>query len=452
MKENRNLGPLLLLLGLLASNMYFGDINIGPASPRLYFYCLAVMWVFAQYVIGRKTLGADPRAQLLLVCYGVYITWTVIALTLQRAPLAGIANVLIGYHGISIVTFLITLFIVRTRADVGRLLAGLVLLFLVSCWIALLQWHFVPWSWSIWHRLRPHTEFLPGEPGLVQNEWGYKRIAIAGLFGSAVTFGYYIAMLTPIVFRRFVARRSLTALVALCLTLVAAVVVQQRAALLAGILCCLALGLAKLRERGRSSKLLPILAMAALVAAITGGVAYLGSAENDVTSSSTKYVEVVDTGRFQIAGIALRHIARNPTLGGAREYEMAYERETDASSRYMDVVAPHNLFLNAAAFYGVPALLLMIGFLAVLGTMMARVWLAARTRSDWTSMTLVLSLVAYLMVAQFHNASFVTGDAMPWVFIAAMLAASRETVAHTAPASVPKRRGSSDLRVAGEWS
>lgn len=452
MRENRNIGPLLLLLGLLASNMYFGDVNIGPASPRLYFYGAAVIWVFAQCVIGRKSLGLDERAQVLLVCYGVYIAWTVIALTLQRAPLAGIANVLVGYHGISVVTFLITLFVVRTRADVGRLLAGLVLLFLVSCVIALLQWHFVPWSWNIWHRLRPHTEFLPGEPGLVQNEWGYKRIAISGLFGSAVAFGYYIAVLTPVVFRRFVARRSLTSLVALCLTLAAAVVVQQRAALLAGVLCCLVVSFVKLRERGKSSRLLPLAALAALVAAIIAGVAYLSDASNDVTSSATKYAEVVDTGRFQIAGIALRHIARHPALGGAREYEMAYERETDASSRYMDVVAPHNLFLNAAVFYGTPALLLMVGFLALLGVMMARIWLAARARYDWTSMTLVLSIVAYLMVAQFHNASFVTGDAMPWVFIAAMLTASREPLAQTAPESVPKRRGPSRLRVAGEWS
>jgi hypothetical protein len=449
MKENRNIGPLLLLLGLLASNMYFGDVNIGPASPRLYFYGTALMWVFAQCVIGRKTLGIDARAQVLLVCYSVYVLWSAVSLTLQRAALPTIASVLVDYHGIAIATFLITLFIVRTRADVGRLLAGLVLLFLVSGFIALLQWHFVPWSWSIWHRLRPHTEFLPGEPGLVQNEWGYKRIAISGLFGSAVAFGYYIAVLTPVVFRRFVARRSVASLLALGVTLAAAVVVQQRAALLGGVLCCLALGYVTMRERGTSSKLLPVVG---LVAAIIGGVVYMGSEPENATGPATKYAEVVDAGRLQIAGIALRHIARHPGLGSAREYEIAYERETDASSRYMEVLAPHNLFLNAAVFYGTPALLLIVVFLAVLGTIMMRVWLAARARHDWTSMTLVMSLVGYLMVAQFHNASFVTGDAMPWVFIAAMLTASREAAAHAAPAAVPKRRGRPDLRVAGEWS
>ena len=82
---------------------------------------------------------------------------------------------------------------------------------------------------------------------------------------------------------------------------------------------------------------------------------------------------------------------------------------------------------------------------------MARIWFAARARYDGTSMTLVLSIVAYLMVAQFHNASFVTGDAMPWVFIAAMLTASREPLAPPATAAVPKRRGAPRLRVAGEW-
>ncbi|MEA2463607.1 MAG: hypothetical protein QOJ98_1354 [Acidobacteriota bacterium] len=449
MKEKRHIGPLLLLLGVLASNMYFGDVNIGPASPRLYFYGAAVVWVFTQCVIGRKSLGLEPRAQLLLVFYVLFILWTLLALILQEAPLETLVDIFVRYHAIAIATFFITLFCVRTRADVGRLLSGLVALFLVSGCIALLQWHFVPWSWDIWHRLRPYAEFLPGEPGLVQNQWGYKRIAIAGLFGSAVTFGYYIAVLTPVVFRRFMARRSLMSLAALCITLAAAVVVQQRAAVLAGVLCCFVLGFYKLRERGRSSKLLPVVV---LVAAILAGVVYLGSESDAAAGPATKYAEGVDTGRLQIAGIALRHIARHPGLGGAREYEIAYERETDASSRYMDVLAPHNLFLNAAVFYGTPALLLIVAFLAVLGTIMARVWFAARARNDWTSMTLVMSIVAYLMVAQFHNASFVTGDALPWVLIAAMLTASREAAAQPARAAVAKRRAAPGLRVAGEMS
>jgi hypothetical protein len=448
MKENRHTG-LLLLLAVLAGNMFLGDVNIGPTSPRVYFYCAALMWMFSRCVIGRDRLDLDVRAQVLLVCYAAYIFWGVVALTLQGAPPVSIVDMVISYHGISIFTFILTLFVVRTRADAGRLLAGLTALFLASAVVALLQWHFVPWSWSLWHRLRPGHELLPGEPGLIQNEWGYKRIAISGLFGSAVTFGYYIAVLTPVVFRRFVARRSLISLLMLSVTFAAAIVVQQRAALLGGILGCLVLGYVKLRERGPSSKLLPVVA---LVVAIIGGVVYMGSEPDNATGPATKYAEVVDTGRFEIAGIALRHIARNPGLGGGREYELAYERERDASSRYTDVVAPHNLFLNAAVFYGVPGLLLIVAFLAVLATMMARVWLAARARHDWTSMTLVMSIIAYVVVAQFHNASFVTGDTLPWVFIAALLTASRESVAHATRATVPEQGGARGLRVAGEPS
>lgn len=446
MKENRHIGRMLLLLALIGANMYLGDVNIGPTSPRLYLYAAALAWMFAQWMVGRERPLADARAQVLLVCYGVYILWSAVALTLQNAPLRTIISVIVSYHGIAVATFLITLFVLRTRADVGRFLAGLVLLFLVSTVIALLQWHFVPWSWSIWHRMRPHAEVLAGYPGLVQNEWGFKRIAIAGLFGSAVTFGYYIAVLTPVVFRRFLARRSITSLLALCLTIAAAIVVQQRAALLAAIISCAVLLFAKLGERGARLKTLVVVA---LFAGIIGGIVYVGSASNEMR---TKYDQLLDTGRLDVAMIALRHVARNPGLGGAREYELAYERERTAASRYIDVIAPHNLFLNAAVFYGTPGLLLTVFLLVVLAAIMARAWTAARARLDWTTMTLVMSIIGYVLVAQFHNASFVTGDALPWVFIAALLTASRETVVRPVEAPLQKGLPKRGLRIAGEWS
>lgn len=431
-----------LLLATLAAAMYAGDVDLGPVSLRVYLYLALGAWMLARCIVAGDPIVTDRRAQWLLLSYGALVVWSAIALLLQGAPVPLLIAKTVNYHAVAFSTALLTLFIVRTRTDVAIFLRGFVLIFLASCVVAILQWQRVPQVWELWHTLRPHVVRVVGEPGAVIRADGSKTWIIPGLFGAASAFGYYISALLPVVFRRFMVRRSLPAVVALILGVVALYLVQQRASLLAVVVSCGILLLVQVRQLGIRFKTIGILvSIAAVVAAVAVMALSMGVAG---TPPKNRYLWFKDAGRLQVAEIALKFVADHPVVGGAIQYLQFYEEERTMETRYQSIT-PHNMFLNAAVFYGLPGLLLTVAFTVQLLATMMHTWTAARARGDWTSITLVVALLGYLISAQFHNASFVSGDFLPWVLIALMLTASAPEAAANGTA-VPRAIGIAPAR------
>jgi len=89
------------------------------------------------------------------------------------------------------------------------------------------------------------------------------------------------------------------------------------------------------------------------------------------------------------------------------------------------IIAPHNLFLNAAVLTGLPGVLLVVLLLFglwKLGRTVIRLTSAHDSSVRWVGIGAFYGLLAYVINAQFHNSGFVSGDAMPWWLIGLMIA------------------------------
>ena len=82
----------------------------------------------------------------------------------------------------------------------------------------------------------------------------------------------------------------------------------------------------------------------------------------------------------------------------------------------VSLLAPHNLFLNAAVYYGIIGLLLIILLVKVVfSTCIKAVKLSAKRHSiTWITFGAVTGIVAEFINSQFHNSNFVSGSHLPW--------------------------------------
>ncbi|HEX8620223.1 MAG TPA: O-antigen ligase family protein [Thermoanaerobaculia bacterium] len=425
-----------LLIAALAAEMFLGDIDIGPFSPRVYLYLTLLATLVFRMVVAGDVLPIDRWAVLLLSLYALFLGWSSISLWLQGGSLLGIAAKLASYDAIAVIGFLLMLFFVRTRADLQWLVGGLVFLIATSAAVAVLQAAQIPQAWALWARLRPQVFTVAGELGVVILETGPTRTYPPGLYASTFAFGYFLASGVVIALAFLLIRRNLVRLTALLMLAAALLIIQQRSALLAiGVTC----GLFALRlfERGKRLK---VIAAALVVAVIAGAIVVallIRVQEGDARAG--RYLNLLDRGRLEVGVMALKFIVHHPLVGGPDAYVEFFARNSHAGMHYDHIVAPHNLFLNAGVYYGVPGVLLSVMLVAAVLLILLRVWRIAVARKDLLAMGVVLSVVGYLVNAQFHNASFVTGDSLPWWLIAFVLLAERFPAADAAVARPPRR-------------
>jgi len=90
---------------------------------------------------------------------------------------------------------------------------------------------------------------------------------------------------------------------------------------------------------------------------------------------------------------------------------------------------PHNLFLNAFVFYGLPGLLLTTFFLYHLSLILIDF---GRNRKNlpfklsWINSGATVSIVVFTFNSMFHNESFLSGSILPWWSLGIMVASRKQ--------------------------
>lgn len=413
----------LLLLAAMGSEIYLGDIDVGPFSPRVYLYALLIVWMLLMIVVRGARLPLSHLAVVLLLLYLVILGWSGVASNLQGGSALAFAGRLASYDAMALAGFFLMHFYVRTRRDLRWLTWGFVLLVSVSAVVAVLQSMNHPQAWAAWGRVRPHIELVPDRVGHVVTDGIVERLYPPGLYASSFTFGYYLAASAVLALAFFLAKRRILWLSVLSLLCGAAFVVQQRSAILAIVLTCGAMLLTQFQKGKRLQFFLTVTA-AAVVLTVTINVVQAIRIEQGLTSYG-RYERFFDAGRLQVASIALQFIAAHPVIGGQAAYTEFFASAASVGMEYETIVAPHNLFLNAAVLYGLPGLFLTCLFVAFLLYVLLQSWYVFYARRDLLGMACVLASGSYLLSAQFHNASFITGDSLGWWLVAFVLLARR---------------------------
>jgi O-antigen ligase len=205
-------------------------------------------------------------------------------------------------------------------------------------------------------------------------------------------------------------------------------VVQQRAALVG---LCFAVGL--LFARGwRSGSARHSSALGARLTVgllLTLGVVVFGNIVITATGSGptssggagSRLADFSDEIRLGRAADAFDYGLRHPLIGGKRVELVRLDVRnltTLSNIENSSALAAHNAELNALEYYGFPGLVCWLVLMYLMLQAAAELFNDGRTRPDWLLVGLSVSVFSYLIVAQFHNTSPVTGDPLPLILLA----------------------------------
>lgn len=413
---------MILLLIALVSEMFLGDINIGPFSLRVYIMATMLAWVLAKTAVFQESLLASDEAYRLFVTYLVFIIWAVANRLWSEQPLGELARSMASTHGLAITNFLVVLAVVRNVRSAGLLAKTMLLTAVISGLVGILQWRGIDWAWSVAMMLHPAEK--AGE--LLDPQYGYLTFA-QGLAMFSIPFSYHLISFGLFAFAAWVLRihqgniffRSFLKYAAPLIIAIAILVSQARSAIIASALAYAflllyafrkSLSLRKARlEVARLAVILGVLACVLLAFYLE----FSESSEPGARSYSLTRIEnLQDSKRMDLVAASIEFISKNLLIGGGLAGFMA----SQAIGVEGKAEAPHSMFFNCLVYYGLPGLGLMLAFLwAVWLTCRKALSLAAHNPdTGWMTLGAIAGLMAYVINAQFHNDSFVNGGTLPW--------------------------------------
>jgi hypothetical protein len=131
-----------------------------------------------------------------------------------------------------------------------------------------------------------------------------------------------------------------------------------------------------------------------------------------VQGVNSRLGNLYDAGRVTLIRQALA-FGMNHWFWGGGPALFLLMTSSDFNTHYRTAV-PHNLFLNAFVYYGIPGLIFALLFCIKLYKDCRQLLQSALDQYDLLTIGSVFALFAFLVNAQFHNASFVTGDPLMW--------------------------------------
>ena len=412
--NRRRPGLMLLLLATLIACCYCERLRFGPDLP--------LRTVAGAVLLGALVLQAlaEGRAVLprgfsrgILVAWAVLVVWIVLSQVAQGLPLSTASREVLGRHLPSMSIFLTVLFCAQGRPDARFVAVATVALVCISSFVGIMQWMEKDWAWRLQALINPPVQNLD------VSEAGERHVSarlVAGLNSQPYVTSYYLAAAGPMLLSFVLrSRRPLIAAAPLVLVLAALVILQERSAVVALAACGLVLGVATLFS-GHRTRRRGLLLVGVLVAGGTA-VAWWTAArlESGVRYRLDKYGNFYDSVRIATAYRSL-DIAGDHMLVGVTEPDFQELAGPTLASH------PHNVLLNALVYHGVPGLLLAgVLLLLFVQAIMAAGWSGWRC-GDLTCVAAALALLGYLINAQFHNPSYISGDYLGWSLVALVLA------------------------------
>ncbi len=424
-------------MGAIAAHLFFGNIDIGPFSTRIYLLALLTVMLAADRLVLHKRLFRTRLARDLAIIYLAFIVWTFITRTAQDVPIGLSASHILSNHVFALTSFIV----IQNRLANGKqiaIFAGFALFSAaVSALFGVAQWFGLDAAWDAALALRPGEESIV--LGTRHGRYGF----IPGLALFSISFSYHLITLGLFAYGFTIHRQRMKTwllVVGIALTglIFLAVFLSQTRSAAVAIVIVLALSFwFALRLKGREGNMsrLAVRSYFALVLILGMGLlAALPLLERfyipNVEARSggyelTRVLNLDDPKRTQVAVSSLSLAfseGSNLAMGIAgSEY---IEFLSDRLSPNERIISSHNLFLNALVLGGIPGvgiiLLLLFGLFRLSRSVMRAIQLEPSLA--WVGMGAIYGLIAYLINAQFHNSGFVSGDPMPWWIIGVMVA------------------------------
>lgn len=412
-----------LLLTLLFAEQYAVDVDIGPASARVYIVGIALAWCVCNRALGGVQVIGSHRARRLVLALVVLMTWFTIAGIQQSRGLALVLSETGKGPLLALGIFVVVQALSRDRITLRALMAAFAVIAGLSATFAVLQWLNIGWAWDVAGAIRSGKGSSDVMLGLIT---GAGRIPVEeatawvpGLTLFSVTLNVQLLawgfVATLYCSRSPSRRKRIAGAVVGLLSLTAIVVSQQRAGLFALPMAVVVMTAVVRRRLGiwrvsarqfvRAATVLAVVLIAIVAVVQQRDLAAEGHGRYNLDRA--KYDALGP--RLEVAKVAIEIGAENPGFGSTPAF---IDRATDQLGISW---SPHNYFLTAFAFGGGVGLLLAIWVLLE-ACLLIRAGLSAAATSTtpvWIPLALAFGFTSYVANSMFHSASFLTGDPVP---------------------------------------
>lgn len=438
---SRLLGVSFNVLGVtigVAGHLFFGSLDIGPVSFRIYVMLFLAFLLAADTLTLRRKLFRSALARDLVMIYLVFIVWTLLVKQAHGTPFRDSVLFIMSNHLFALVSFIVIQNRLVTQRHIVLFAGALAFAAILSALFAIGQWFGIEIAWDIALALRPGEE-----ESLLGTRFGSFGF-VPGLSLFSISLSYVLITLGFFVYswtiHRQRIRRSSFLLGAMFTGVIALGLIfsQSRSAIGATAIVVLVSVVISLGSRGLGGRASAtrihkyIMAVGLLAVVLIFMFSQLGrfmDATPDAGGggySLGRVLSLQDPRRVQAAASSVELIASNLTTllvgGDSTTYSEILSRRLGEGDI---TIAPHNLFLNAAVLTGLPGVLLVVLLLfglLKLGRTVIRVTSVHDSSVRWVGIGAFYGLLAYVINAQFHNSGFVSGDAMPWWLIGLMIA------------------------------
>jgi O-antigen ligase len=434
---SRALAPLpaslLLYLAVAAfiSDVFLGDIDIGPVSSRIYILGAAAVILAARLMNGDIPVFESRTARLTAASFALFIAWSIVNDLIRGDALVATVREVGTTTCFGLLLFVVVQASVKRDRDLVILGGALAVSATFNALIASSQWLGVEAAWDLGRVLRPDDIFDSFS-------------AVAGISLFSIPLGNHL--LTGLVMMLGAAfwwpQRKLAWDVifaaGISLMILGLVFSLTRSALGASIVTGGSVLLVHFFRRPGGPQsiraLLPTAVGLALAAVVLFSVQQSDSGRADVLypNRTERYTlarttTVASPERWSTWRYAIDAWLESPLIGDTSGYVRGFDERRLSDPTVGPTRSPHNLFLNSLVWHGAIGTAVLVGFL-VLIALAARdaVWRSfAHPVRGPVAVTTVAATLAFLMNSQFHNESFITGSSIGFWLVAMLVAVER---------------------------
>ncbi|MBR6030655.1 MAG: hypothetical protein IKP36_01680 [Bacteroidaceae bacterium] len=383
---------------VIFSFMFLGGIHIGPLSVRM-----VVAYGLLGYVLWRgKTDYLPTRGmQLYFVYLGVYLFINLLNLT-AFSPV--FIKDLIAVHLVSCIAIFAFPRLFKTEASIRGAYIVVAFGFLLDAFTTFLQYNNSLLGWTIGMSINPTQQDELGEiQSVLENVEDFRRAILTGIMGNAVSNGYFIATMLPIMTYFIWDKFKLKTLWSFAMFAVAAICIyfiQQRMALAVAAAYLIAIITLK-----RTSIVTKIFFSTAAIIVIA---LYINDIQNYDYSKWGRLVNTEDELRSSTLTV-LDSFISNP-----QRLLLGNNQNVTNEDYYIFHTLGHNTFTDSLRLGGIFLLLTYIVLFFFLCKTLIEIAFFSRCEEDFRTMGMAIGCLCYMLYSQTHSTGVQSGSIMFW--------------------------------------
>src|SRR4030042_6873000 len=377
---------LIIMMGMLfLFSLFFYYADIQGISPRV----IMIIILSAVTFLSFKKLPKDNLTKMLLI-FGVYST--LIRIIFFSEPITDVLKGLTIYIFVPYLLIYIVIANVDTEKKHKDCINILIILTLINCVFIIGQFLDINLFWEIRNLIAPISQDV-SRP--------------AGLTSYAIDLAYNLVLFVPLSFVYFARKTKSYLLIIPILIMIAVMLSLTRSSTFIILLLFVIFILSSYNKKSKTALFLIFIIL--LIVSIP--LISLTRFERIMTLEDSSA-----QGRITLFSQAITSIVKYPFGTGSEGYLRAWST----------AVTPHNQFLNIAAFYGIPSLILLLIFTYLLfKTSIDEIKNAKNDYFRTINFILLLSLIGFTFNSLFHNTGFFTGNAEVYIIIGLIVASKR---------------------------